>query len=88
MTPQRLKQIAQAPIPRPILLLGSLLPLVALLAGMARFVTTAADNRYVRRDSAAIQHRTDSLVADARAVRSETLLQTLVRDCQRRGGCQ
>lgn len=82
------------PIPRPLLVLGALIPIVAALAGAARFITHAADDTYVRRDSFAtyqagesLVHRTDSLITEARNARIDTALNALVRACQRKREC-
>lgn len=70
-----------------LLLLGSLIPLAAAIAGTARAIKHAADDTYVRRDSFALVHQRDSLVSDARSSRIETALGALVRACQRKREC-
>lgn len=92
MTPQP----KGAKIPRSLILLGSLIPIAAAVAGVARAVKTTTDSyatktgvesTYVRKDSFALTHQRDSLneSAEFRALRND--VGALVRACQRRREC-
>lgn len=90
----------KAPVPRWLLALGALIPVVAAVAATARVVNgvetkTHADSTYVRRDSLAIQqagfarrYSVDSVAREAREARIDTSLAVLVRACVRKGECR
>lgn len=76
---------------------------VGILAGCARWINQAASEiptkteiakTYVAKDTfnalkqdLVLQHRTDSLISDARAARTDSSLSLLVRACRKRGEC-
>lgn len=72
----------------------ALIPLATCTTAVVHAVKVSADATYVARDTFEVyrnqlsfQHRTDSLVAEARNARIDSALAALVRACQRRGEC-
>lgn len=75
------------PLPRWLVLAGAIIPILAALVGTAAAMKHSADETYVRRDTFALIHKTDSLIGEARNARIDTALNALVRACQRKREC-
>ena len=61
----RARTFLASDLPRPLLIAGALIPIVAALAGAARWVKTSADNTYVRRDTFAAFQAGEALTRQA-----------------------
>lgn len=87
-------KFSQLQLPWPVWAMAALIPLATCTATAFHAVKVSADATYVARDTfdiyrnqQALQHRTDSLVADGRNARIDSALAALVRACQRKGEC-